>query len=60
MSELRVGDQLLVISDKDAQATYQHMIDDAEEEALWREEMRRNARERFERATAWMHKKPMR
>ena len=56
-SELRVGDQLLVISDKDAQATYQHMIDDAEEDAQWREEMRRNARERFDRATAWMHKK---
>jgi len=56
-SELRVGDQLLVISDKDAQATYQHMIDDAEEDALWREEMRRNVRERFDRATAWMHKK---
>ena len=42
---------------EDAQATYQHMIDDAEEDALWREEMRRNARERFDRATAWMHKK---
>ena len=38
-SELKLGDQLLVISDKDAQATYQHMIDDAEEEALWRAEM---------------------
>ena len=56
-SELKVGDQLLVISDKDAQATYQHMIDDAEEDALWRAEMRRKAHERFDKATAWMHKK---
>ncbi len=54
-SELQVGDQLLVISDKDAQATYQHMISDAEEEAQWREDMRREARARFDRATAWMH-----
>lgn len=56
-SELQLGDQLLVISDKDAAATYQHMIDDAEEEALWREQMRRNIRERFDRMTAWMRKK---
>ena len=56
-SELKLGDQLLVISDKDAQATYQHMIDDAEEEALWRAEMRKKAKERFDKATAWMHKK---
>jgi len=56
-SELQLGDQMLVISDKDAAATYQHMIDDAEEEALWREQMRRNMRERFDRMTAWMRKK---
>ena len=56
-SELQLGDQLLVISDKDAAATYQHMMDDAEEEALWREDMRRRMRERFYRLTAWMHKK---
>ena len=56
-STLAVGDQLLVIRDKDAQATYQHMIDDAEEEALWRAQMRDKAKARFERMTAWMHKK---
>ena len=57
ISELQVGDQLLVISDKDAEATYRHMADEAEEEAQWREEMKRKARERIDRATAWMHKK---
>ena len=56
-SELKIGDQLLVISDKDAQATYRQMMDDAEEEALWREEMRKSARERFNRLTAWIPKK---
>ena len=56
-SELQIGDQLLVISDKDAQATYQHMIDDAEEEALWKAEMYRKAKERWLKATKWMHKK---
>lgn len=56
-SELKIGDQLLVISDKDAQATYQHMIDDAEEEAQWREEMREKARERFIRMTKWIPKR---
>ena len=56
-SELQLGDQLLVIRDKDAQATYQHMMDDAEEEAQWRAEMRRKTRERFDRMTAWMRKK---
>ena len=53
-SELQIGDQLLVISDKDAQATYQHMIDDAEEDALWREAFRLRMRERFDRMFAWM------
>ena len=56
-SELQIGDQLLVISDKDAQATYQHMIDDAEEEALWREAFRLRMRERFDHMFAWMKKK---
>jgi len=56
-STLELGDQLLVISDKDAQATYQHMIDDAEEEAQWREEMRAKAKARIDRLTAWTHKK---
>ena len=56
-SELKLGDQLLVISDKDAQATYQQMIDDAEEEAQWKAEMRARVRERFNRLTAWIPKK---
>lgn len=56
-SELQLGDQLLVISDKDAQATYQHMVDDAEEEAKWREDFLRNVRERFDRIFAWMRVK---
>ncbi len=56
-SALEVGDRLLVIRDKDAQATYQHMIDDAEEEALWRAEVKEKMHKRLERATAWMRKK---
>ena len=56
-STLELGDQLLVISDKDAQATYQHMIDDAEEEAMWRAEMKAKVRKRVERMTAWTRKK---
>ena len=55
-SELKKGDQLLVISDQDAEETYKHMMSYAEEEALWRADMRRKARERFDRATAWMTK----
>ena len=56
-SALELGDQLLVISDKDAEATYQHMIDDAEEEAQWRAAMIRKVHRRFDRLTAWMHKR---
>ena len=56
VSELQVEDQLLVISDQDAEATYKHMIDDAEEEAQWRAGMRAKARRRFYRLTAWMHR----
>ena len=33
------------------------MIDDAEEEAQWKAEMRERARERFNRLTAWIPKK---
>lgn len=57
VSELQAGDQLLVISDKDAEASYRHMASEAEEEALWRAEVRRKARDRFYHLTAWMHKK---
>ena len=56
-STLELGDQLLVISDKDAQATYQHMIDDAEEEAMWRAEMKAKVRKRVEKMIAWTRKK---
>ena len=56
-SVLQVGDQLLAISDQDAEATYQHMISDAEEEALWRAEVRQRAHNRWLRLTRWMHKK---
>ena len=56
-SELHVGDQLLVISDQDAQATYKQMTDEAEEEAIWRAQMKTKIRNRFYRLTEWMHKK---
>jgi len=55
-SELQTGDQLLVISDIDAEATYRHMTEDAEEEALWRAEVREKVRKRFDKAFAWMKK----
>lgn len=48
-SELQVGDQLLVISDTDAEATYKQMTNEAEEDALWRAEMREKIRKRFSR-----------
>jgi NhaP-type Na+/H+ and K+/H+ antiporter len=55
-SELQVGDRLLVISDTDAEATYKQMTDEAEEEALWRAQMRAKIKERWMKLTAWMHK----
>ena len=55
-SELQIGDQLLVISDQDANAAYRHMADEAEEEAQWRAEMRAKMRARWLKATKWMHK----
>lgn len=54
-SELQAGDQLLVISDKDAEASYRHITDEAEEEAVWRAEMRRKAKVRMERVASWLH-----
>ncbi len=48
-SELQVGDQLLVISDTDAEATYKQMTNEAEEDALWRAQMREKIRQRFSR-----------
>ena len=56
-SELKEGDQLLVISDHDANAAYQHLTDEAEEEAQWRADMRNKAKNRWLRATRWMHRK---
>ena len=56
-STLELGDQLLVISDKDAEDTYRHMVSDAEEDAQWRAEIRRKMQERIDKATAWMRKK---
>ena len=56
-SELEVGDQLLVISDKDAEASFKQMTNEAEEEAQWRAEMRAKAKRRWLRATQWMRKK---
>ena len=57
-SELQIGDQLLVISDQDAEATYKQMTNEAEEEALWRAEMKHKAKERWIKATKWMrHRK---
>lgn len=56
-SELKTGDQLLVISDHDADAAYRHLTDEAEEEAQWRAGVRAKAKRRFERATRWMRRK---
>jgi cell volume regulation protein A len=56
-SDLQIGDQLLVISDQDAEEAYRNLAAEAEEEALWRAEVRKKAKERLYKATAWMHKK---
>lgn len=55
-SALEVGDQLLVISDTDAEQTYKQMTNEAEEEAIWRAEMKQNIKNRFLCATAWMRR----
>jgi len=55
-SELLLGDQLLVISDSDAEATYRHMTDEAEEDAQWRAEMKLKWKKRLEKAASWMRK----
>ena len=52
-STLQAGDQLLVITDQDADEVYQQMTNEAEEEAQWREGVRRRARQRIERLHAW-------
>ena len=55
-SALEVGDQLLVISDQDAEASFKQLANDAEEEALWRAEMKQKAKKRWMRATQWMRR----
>lgn len=60
VSELQAGDQLLVISDQDAEASYKQMTDAAEEEAQWRADMRAKAKAHWDKITAWMHKKNIR
>jgi hypothetical protein len=56
-SVLEVGGHLLVMRDQAAEASYKQMTDEAEEEALWRAEMREKAHKRWLRATQWMRKK---
>jgi cell volume regulation protein A len=56
-SELQIGDQLLVISDKDAEATYKQMTNEAEEDAIWRAQMRQKVKSRVEHLIDLMHKK---
>ena len=48
-SELQVGDQLLVISDKDAEQTYKQMTDQVEEDAIWRAQMRAQFKARLDK-----------
>ena len=55
-STLQTGDQLLVITDHDADEVYQQIISEAEEEALWREGVRRQFRERVKRLQQWAEK----
>ena len=55
-SALEVGDQLLVISDQDAEASFKQLANEAEEEALWRAEMKQKAKKRWMRATQWMRR----
>ena len=56
-SELQTGDQLLVITDHDADAAYRQLTNEAEEEAQWREEMRAKMKARWLKMTRWMQKK---
>lgn len=53
-SELLTGDQLLVITDHDADAAYRQLTNEAEEEAQWRAEVKARARERFQRFQEWL------
>ena len=53
-SELLTGDQLLVITDHDADAAYRQLTNEAEEEAQWRADVRARAKERFQRFQEWL------
>ena len=55
-SALEIGDKLLVISDQDAEASYIQMTNEAEEEAIWRAQMREKARARLDKMAKWMFK----
>ena len=55
-SELQLGDQLLVISDHDANEAYRHLTDEAEEEAQWRADMRAKVKQRWLKATQWLRR----
>lgn len=56
-STLEIGDQLLVISDQDAEASFKHIADEAEEEAIWRENMRQEWKRRMDRLAAWLRER---
>lgn len=53
-SELQTGDQLLVITDHDADAAYRQLTNEAEEEAQWREGVKARAKERLQRFQEWL------
>ena len=55
-STLAVGDQLLVISDQDAEASYRNIANEAEEEAQWRAEMKAKLRARIAKLFTWKRK----
>jgi len=56
-SALEIGDQLLVISDQDAEASFKHMTDEAEEDALWRENIKQEWRNRIDTIIIWIRSK---
>ena len=56
-SVLQTGDQLLVISDHDADEAYRQLANEAEEEAQWRESVKKRAKERFTRFITLLNRK---
>ena len=59
-SELRTGDQLLVITDHDADKAFRQLTNEAEEEAQWRARVRAKARQRIQKMQNWMETKHIR